>query len=213
MRGSIETRLAVVIAVVALAAVVFPVGGAASVAGHFKGLVAVAEYTQVDETGCIVTDLQSLAATGRQTISGQGSGLVEEVDAFVLVTNVCEGSEVAFLVCSSFPDGSAAVSIDRALTSGTASGSMTCTNFDTGDTCELSKSETFRGLGDLSTIRNHVVDRFDAVVIVDSFRVQLREAEVAAATISGCGLSFTESDAVSAQLQNSSDTFVQIVRP
>jgi hypothetical protein len=212
MRGSMKTRTAITVAVLALVAVVLPATSSAF-AGHVKGLVTMTEYTQVDETGCVVTDLLSLSTNGRLAIGGSGSGVFEEIDAFILVTNVCEGTELAFLACSSFPDGSATVIIDRGLTAATANGTMTCANFDTGETCELTKSETFKGVGDLSTIRNHVVDRFDNVVIVDSFRVRVREAEVPEATISGCGLSFTESDVVSAQLQSSSDTFVQIIRP
>jgi hypothetical protein len=208
MRG---IRTAVVLLILGVAAAV-PTAASSSIIGHSSGPVSVAHFSQTDASGCLVTDLDNLAFTGRQTVSGLGSGLRIDLTAFITVTDICSGTVETFLGCFTSPGDAVEVTIDRDLTTAIANGTITCTDFDTGATCTLSKSETLRGVGEITRDRGHFVQREEGVLLIDVFRTEIRDAEVTVATITGCGVSFSEEDFVFAQLLNGVSTNIQIIR-
>jgi hypothetical protein len=210
---TLRRRFALVFLALGLAAAAYAASGSASITVRFKGPLLLAEFVQVDQTGCVVTDVVDEAASGRQSVSGGGTSNVEEVEAFISIFNICEPVPDTILVCSSFPDGPADVSVDRELTTATASGTMTCTNLDTGETCQLEKSETFQGVGEISTRQDHFQDRSGNVFVNAVFRGRTREAVVTSASISGCGLSMSQDDAVFAQFEGTNSVFVQVEHP
>lgn len=212
--GSVRRRFGPVLFALVLGSAVFAAStSASSMTVRFKGPFTLAEYIQLDPTGCVVTDVVSTAASGRQSVNGEGTSSFEEVDAFVSVFDTCGGGQDTILVCTSFPTTSADMSVDRQLTTGTASGVMTCTDLDTGATCQLAKSEALNGVGEVRSGRDHFHDRQGNVMVNALFRGRFRDAEVTAASLSGCGLSLTQDDAVYAELESTSSIFVQVEHP
>jgi hypothetical protein len=210
MGSSIKARGAVVVTVAALVAAIYPITGFAAAAPvHVNGSFAVAFFEQVDETGCIVTEAMTVAAIGR-TAGGSGSSLFEGVEAFIVVTDVCESTELAFLACSSFADGTADVVIDRQLLTATAEATMMCADLSTAETCTLTSSETFQANTDSVVGHDNFVERFEGLVVVEVSHGEFRGAALTTASISGCGVSLTEEDAVGAGLFRSNDTSVQV---
>jgi hypothetical protein len=207
-------RFGLVIFAAVLAAAAFSASTSASMTVRFKGPFTLAEFVQVDQTGCIVTDVVSTGASGRQSTSGEGTSSFEEVDAFVSIINTCDPTaQNTFLVCTSFPGTSADMNVDRRLTTGTASGTMTCTDLDSGTTCQMQQSETLAGVGDVRTEQSHFQDRSGNVMVNAVFRGRTRDAQVTDASVSGCGINMTEDDAVFGELEITSSVFVQVQHP
>lgn len=207
MRGIRIAIFAVIVGV----AVALPPAASSQLAVHQSGLSSFALFRQTDASGCLVTELENQAGTGREAVSGQGSHLRTDLVAFITVFDVCAGTVERFLTCFSSPGDPIEVAIDPELAGASVSGTITCTDFDTGATCTLTKSETLVGVGEITTVREHFVRRED-FFLLDVFRGKIRAAEVTEATITGCGVSFSEEDLVFAQLQNAVSTGVQIVR-
>lgn len=204
-------RIGILVLIVGVV-VALPPAASGSIIVHSSGPISFALFRQTDASGCVVTTLENMASPRRQTVmSGVGSSFRTDITAFITVLNFCEGTVDTFLGCFTSPGDPVAVAIDPDLTSATASGTITCTDFDTGATCTLSKSETLLGVGELSTIRSHTVRRED-LLLINIFRAQTREAEVTEATITGCGFSFSEQDFFAAQFIDAVSTDVEIVR-
>ena len=207
-------RFGLVIFAAVLAAATFSASTGASMTVRFKGPFTLAEFVQIDQTGCVVTDVVSTGASGRQSASGEGTSSFKEVDAFVSIINTCDpGAENTFLVCTSFPSTSANMTVDQRLTRGTASGTMTCTDLDSGATCQMEQSETLTGVGEVRTEQSHFHDRSGDVMVNSVFRGRTRDAQVTDATVSGCGISMTEDDAVFGELESTSSLLVQVQHP
>jgi hypothetical protein len=118
------------------------------------------------------------------------------ISAFVDIFNACdpENPTETLLICTT---DSATVNIDQRLTAATVSGTLTCTDFFTGEeVCQLSKSETLQGTGDITTALEHFQFRVGGFMFNGTFRGQFREAQVTSATVTGCGVSLTEQDVI-----------------
>jgi hypothetical protein len=165
-----------------------------SITLRFKGLEAEVGYFQVNEAGCVYTFVDNFAVSGRATQSRAGSTKVVNISAFVDIFNVCdpENPTETLLICTT---DSGTVNIDQRLTAATVSGTLTCTDFFTGEeVCQLSKSETLQGTGDITTVLQHFQYRVGGFFFNGTFRGQFREAQVSSATVTGCGVSLTEQD-------------------
>ena len=162
-------------------------------------------YEATDASGCIVTMLFNSAFKGHQTFNQRGLvhfAVSPQISASVFVVNVCDPEAPATeLSCFSFLDGTAELSIDRKLTSALVEGTLTCSDFNTGEpVCELTETEVHRGVGDLRTDVLHFQDEFGDLWINVSGRGQFRDAETTDALITGCGLALTEDEVIFAQL-------------
>jgi hypothetical protein len=174
---------------------------------RFRGLAADVGYFQVN--GCVQTFVDNFGVNGRATESRAGSTTEVNLEAFVDIFDTCTGAETV-LICST---DSGTVNIDRQLTTAALSGTLTCFDLFTGDeVCQLSKSETLQGTGDVSTQLEHFQFRQGGLLFNATFRGQFRDAEVTSATISGCGVSLTEQDVEFASLQSVNSGSVTVSR-
>jgi hypothetical protein len=200
-------------ALVVLAAVVPAAGTAAteSITLRFNGLAADVGFLQVNEAGCVYTFVENFGVSGRATESRAGSTKQVNLEAFVDILNVCDPNNPVetFLICST---DSGTVNIDRRLTMATLSGTLTCTDFNTGATCQLSKSETLQGIGDVVTELQHFQFRQGGFMFNGTFRGQFRDAQVTSASVTGCGVSLTEQDVVFAVLESVNTAQVSVSR-
>lgn len=183
--------LGVTLALVVLAAALPAAATAAADSTNlrFRGLAADVGYSQVN--GCVQTFVENFGVNGRATESRAGSTKQVNLEAFVDIFDTCTGAETV-LTCST---DSGTVNIDRNLSTAALSGTLTCFDFFTGDeVCQLSKSETLQGTGDVVTELEHIQFRQGGTLFNETFRGQFRDAEVTSATITGCGVSLTEQD-------------------
>jgi hypothetical protein len=174
---------------------------------RFRGLAADVGYFQVN--GCVETFVDNFGVSGRATESRAGSTKQVNLEAFVDIFDTCTGAETV-LICST---DSGTVNIDRQLTTAALSGTLTCFDLFTGDeVCQLSKSETLQGTGDVITALEHFQFRQGGLLFNETFRGQFRDAQVTSATITGCGVSLTEQDVVFASLQSVNSGSVTVSR-
>jgi hypothetical protein len=165
-------------------------------------------FFQIDGTGCVYTFVENFGISGWATESGVGSTKQVNVEAFVDIYDACNNVDT-FMTCSS---DSASVNIDRQLTMATISGTLTCTDVNTGATCQLSKSETLQGTGEIASALEHFQYRQGGYLFNATFHGRFRDAQVTSASVTGCGVSLTEADAVFAQLQSVSSGTVEVIR-
>jgi hypothetical protein len=159
--------------------------------------------------GCVETFVDNFGVNGRATESRAGSTKQVNLEAFVDIFDTCTGAETV-LICST---DSGTVNIDQHLTTGALSGTLTCFDLFTGDeVCQLSKSETLQGTGDVVTELEHFQFRQGGLLFNGTFRGQFRDADVTSATINGCGVSLTEQDVVFASLQSVNSGSVTVSR-
>jgi hypothetical protein len=190
-------RLALALVVLAAALPATATAAKTSSTLRFSGLTAEAVFSQVDASGCVYTFVDNFGISGRATQSGVGSTRELNISAFVDIYDACNNTDT-LLMCSS---DTGSVNIDRQLTMATLSGTLTCVDFFSGEeVCELSKSETLQGSGDVFTALEHVQFRQGGFLFNGTFRGQFRDATVTSASITGCGISLTEQDVVYAQL-------------
>jgi hypothetical protein len=179
---------------------------------RFSGLAADVGFLQVNEAGCVYTFVENFGVSGRATESRAGSTKQVNLEAFVDILNVCDPNNPVetLLICSS---DSATVNIDRQLTMATVSGTLTCSDFYTGEEiCQLSKSETLQGVGDTVTQLEHFQYRQGGFLFNGTFRGQFRDAQVTSASVTGCGVSLTEQDVYFAVLESVNTAQVSVSR-
>lgn len=175
---------------------------------RFKGLTEFSYFYSLTDCGAVWAGEN--ATESRATLSRDGSKEEVNVFTYIVIYNNClpEPSWTSFFCTSD----SAMVDIDPSLAGATVNGTLTCTNYDTGATCELSKSVTVQGVGD--TIREMLHYQFQqgGFLYTQNTRFVGREAQVTSATLSGCGVFLTEQQAVSAGLQNVNYGTVTVIR-
>jgi hypothetical protein len=192
-------RLALALVVLAAALPATATAAKTSSTLRFSGLAADVGFSQVDASGCVYTFVDNFGISGRATQSGVGSAREVTLSAFVDIYDACNNVDTP-LICSS---DTGTVNIDRQLTMATLSGTLTCVDFFSGEeVCELSKSETLQGSGDVFTQLSHVQFRQGGFMFNETFRGQFRDAQVTSASITGCGVSLSEQDVVFAQLES-----------
>jgi hypothetical protein len=210
MRSGLRKYLIRVALVLVVSAAVVPATATAAKTStmlRFSGLAADVGFSQVDASGCVFTFVENFGISGRATESGVGSRREVNLSAFVDVYDACNNTDT-LLICSS---DTGSVSIDRQLTMATLSGTLTCVDFFSGEeVCQLSKSETLQGSGDVATEIEHFQFRQGGFLFNATFRGQFRDATVTSASITGCGVSLSEQDVVFAQLESVTSGTVEV---
>ena len=199
----------------ALSILTFPSGAGASPASAststftFKGTGAlVGFYT---EDGCTGTDVFQDVTSGMGTASGAGRTSATGGAIYISTFDVCDDYRyLDSLYCEANDDLS--VRIDRNLTGGTVTGTFTCYEYnpETGEevaVCTLDKSESLSGVGPTYTSGGVFRGSGPGYRYTDRFSGTSRQADVTAASLTGCGLSLTEADVQGAELRNGRSSF------
>jgi Tic22-like family len=185
--------LTVALAFLALPSAAGAARGKDSYTFQSKGLGAQAAFSSVDASGCVESTFTQTATDEHGTLSGEGSRIHFTIAGGGSILNRCTGEET-YLFCST--STGTIIDIDPKLEDATISGTLQCENVYTGETCQVSKSETLQGVGEVRASRVHTQQTIGEVFINTVARAQGRSAVVTSATITGCGWAFTETDAV-----------------
>jgi hypothetical protein len=201
--------LAVALALAALAAAASGTQAATTVDSiRFKGLVAEAAYAQ--STDCSYTNAGNFAFANRATERGAGSQKQVDVSMYVDTYNGCGEQPISiFYICSA---DNATVNISSNLGGATVNAMLTCQDVNSGETCQVSKSETLQGIGDITFVAYHEITHSRSFMTTITFNGRSRGALVTSASLTGCGVSLTAQDVSYAALSATNQGVISITR-
>ena len=175
---------------------------------RLKGAAAQAEFESVDGSGCVVTDVfvQGQQVKEKNTPIPSGTLALVSVSEF----DQCTFTQLVFA------DGSAslpasAFQIDPKLNAASLIGSVDVTDILTSNTFTVDVNVAWTGSGAIDLQKSHQQFKSGGFTVIDNFHGASRLA-TATGTVSQGGTTLVSGDAVFADLFNSNEGTVQIVK-
>jgi hypothetical protein len=155
---------------------------------RYSGGYAHSEFSRTD--GCVTTAAVEEATSGRGALNLASTKVVMEFYTY----DHCTDELISAYSCTA---SSGTVTVIPPLDGATIAATLDCTAWtDVTDTCTLTKNETLTAVSPV--LRSVFTFQYtgEYVRVVQRSTGRFRHAEVTSASISGCGVTFTEADAV-----------------